>query len=151
MKNLLLPVLLLLYTFNTYSQSDNPKYDKALADSLKGDDYGMKSYVFVILKTGPAKIENKAVNDSLFKGHFSNMGRLADEGKLIVAGPFGKNDKSYRGLFILNCAMEEATAILNSDPAINAKIFEVETVEWYGSAALPTYLKFHEMIEKKKM
>ncbi|MEO7047659.1 MAG: hypothetical protein ABI091_20340, partial [Ferruginibacter sp.] len=30
----------------------NPNYDKELADKLGGDDYGMKSYFFVILKTG---------------------------------------------------------------------------------------------------
>ena len=35
------------------------------------------------------------------KGHMDNINRLAAEGKLAVAGPFGKNDKALRGLFIL--------------------------------------------------
>ncbi|MGB3198004.1 MAG: hypothetical protein WBB17_09795, partial [Saprospiraceae bacterium] len=30
----------------------NPNFDKALAEKLGGDDYGMKSYYLVILKTG---------------------------------------------------------------------------------------------------
>ncbi|HMG14584.1 MAG TPA: hypothetical protein VK590_03990, partial [Saprospiraceae bacterium] len=38
--------------------------------------------------------------DSLFTGHMNNIKRLAKENKLIVAGPFEKNLKNYRGLFI---------------------------------------------------
>ena len=41
------------------AQSTNSKYDKHLADSMGADDYGMKMYVLVILKTGPVKIEEK--------------------------------------------------------------------------------------------
>ena len=128
-------------------QTTNPKYDKALADSLGADDNGMKTYMFVILKTGPAKIEDKKLLDSLFRGHMENIGRLADEGKLVVAGPFGKNDRNYRGLFILNAkTVEEANALLETDPTIRAKVFETEVTSWYGSAALPTYLPNHPKI-----
>jgi len=31
-----------------------------------------------------------------FKGHMENIHHLVNEGKLIVAGPFEKNDKNYR-------------------------------------------------------
>lgn len=148
-------VLLLLYgsfCFSAFGQTVNPKYDKLLADSLGGDDYGMKAYMFVILKTGPNKIEDKTVVDSLFKGHMENIGRLAASGKLVVAGPLGKNDKTYRGIFILNVkTVEEANALLETDPTIQAKVLEAEVFKWYGSAALPTYLPNHEKIEKQKM
>jgi uncharacterized protein YciI len=133
-------------------QSDNPKYDKLLADSLGGDDYGMKTYILVILKTGPNKIEDKKVLDSLFKGHMENIGRLAAIGKLIVAGPLVKNEKTYRGIFILNVkTIEEANVLLETDPTIKEKVLEAEVFKWYGSAALPTYLPNHEKVEKKKM
>src|SRR5688572_27543217 len=85
-------------------------YDAALAKELGGDEMGMKQYVLVILKTGPndTSIKGKERED-LFAGHMANIGRLADEKKLAVAGPFGKNDKTYRGLFILNVdTVEEA-------------------------------------------
>lgn len=148
-------VLLLLYgsfCFSAIGQNVNPKYDKLLADSLGGDDYGMKAYMFVILKTGPNKIEDKTVVDSLFRGHMENIGRLAASGKLVVAGPLGKNDKTYRGIFILNVkTVEEANALLETDPTIQAKVLEAEVFKWYGSAALPTYLPNHEKIEKQKM
>lgn len=138
-------------TYSAFSQS-NPKYDKALADSLGADDYGMKMYVLVILKTGPAKIEKKETVDSLFAGHMANIGKLASEGKLVVAGPLGKNDKNYRGIFILNVkTFEEAKLLLEGDPAVKEKLLEAELFNWYGSAALPKYLEYHEKVGKKTM
>lgn len=141
----------MMVCFHANSQTENAKYDKVLAESLGGDEYGMKMYVLAILKTGTNKIENKETLNELFKGHMDNINRLATEGKLIVAGPLKKNDKNYRGIFILNVkTIEEANALLLTDPAIKEKLFEVEVFEWYGSAALPEYLKIHEKIEKKK-
>jgi uncharacterized protein YciI len=70
-----------------------------------------------------------------------NMQRLVKEGKLIVAGPFGENNLTWRGLFILDVkTVEEAREITQTDPAIKAKLFDVDLVPWYGSAALPEYL-----------
>ncbi len=152
MKNKLLLLLLLSFCLSAASQTENPKYNKLLADSLGGDDYGMKNYILVILKTGPNKTEDKKVLDSLFKGHMENIGRMAANGKLIIAGPLLKNDKTYRGIFILNVkSIEEANALLETDPTIKEKVLEAEVFKWYGSAALPTYLPNHEKIEKKKI
>ena len=47
--------------------------------------------------------------------------------------------------------IEEATTLLSTDPAIQEKLLDAELFQWYGSAALPEYLKAHEKIEKKKM
>lgn len=138
----------LFYTVNL-AQKQNVQYDSTLAKSLGADNYGMKSYIFVILKTGTAVIDKKETRDSLFAGHMKNISRLVKENKLIVAGPFGKNDLQYRGLFILDVkTIEEARELVNTDPAIAAKIFDVELIPWYGSAALREYLKFAEKITK---
>ena len=81
----------------------------------------------------------------------ANIEKLAKEGKLVVAGPFYKNEKDYRGIFIFNVkTLEEAQALLETDPAISAKLLEAEMYQWYGSAALGEYLLVHEKIEKKK-
>ena len=144
--------LFLLSNHNAFSQTINPEYDKALADSLGADDNGMKSYVLVILKTGPAVIEDKDLRAKLFKGHMDNINRLVKEKKLVVAGPFGKNDLTYRGLFILNVrTIEEAKTICETDPAIKEGIFDVELIPWYGSAALGEYIKASEKVTKFKM
>jgi hypothetical protein len=151
MKTSIIAVLLLTFTITTYAQAENPKYNKALADSLGANDYGMKPYVLVILKTGSNKTENKETTDSLFNGHMASIVRLVNAGKLIVSGPLANNDSSYRGIFILNVkTIPEAKELLTGDPAIKAKILDPELFVWYGSAALPLYLKSHELIEKKK-
>lgn len=133
------------------AQTKNAQYDSTLAKSLGADNYGMKNYVFVILKTGPAVIEKKETRDSLFAGHMKNINRLVNENKLIVAGPFGKNDLKYRGLFILDVrTIEEARELVKTDPAVAAGIFDVDLIPWYGSAALREYLKTAEKITKHK-
>lgn len=128
----------------------NPNYDKALAQKLGADDYGMKAYILVILKTGTNQTSDKNVISESFKGHMANINRLVDEGKLIVAGPMGKNDKTYRGIFILKniATLEEAKEILQTDPAVKAGLLDVELYNWYGSAALPEYLPFSDKVWK---
>jgi uncharacterized protein YciI len=151
MKKTITGIFLSMIMFSVFGQKDNPDYDPKLAASLGGDDYGMKSYILVILKTGENVITDKKITDSLFRGHMDNINSLARSGKLVVAGPLGKNDKAYRGIFILNAkTIEEANAMLQMDPAIKAKLFDTELFNWYGSAALPEYLKAHSKIEKKK-
>ncbi len=140
----LLPIL-------SFAQTPNPSYDSTLAKQLGADDYGMKTYMFVILKTGTNTISDKKIRDSIFAGHLANINRLVEEDKLVVAGPFMKNDKNYRGLFILNVkTKEEADALLITDPAIKEKLLEPEVIPWYGSAALPLYIDESKKIEKVK-
>ncbi len=149
MKSLLIMQVLLCLAVSSFAQTINPNYDSTLAKTFGADDYGMKMYVLVILKTGSNTIENKIVKDSLFAGHMQNMGRLVDMDKLIVAGPLGKNDKTYRGIFILNVTtFEEANQLMETDPAIKEKLLEPELFKWYGSAALSDYLKTSEKISK---
>ena len=127
-------------------------YDEALAKKLGSDEYGMKSYFYVVLKTGGNKDQDKELINTAFKGHMDNINRLVKEEKLIVAGPFGKNSDQYRGLFILNNVKteEEAKAILETDPAIKAGYLTYSIYTWYGSAALPMYLPYSEKITKSK-
>ena len=149
MKKLLTILCFLLIGTSIQAQTTNPSYDKALADSLGADDYGMKSYIFVVLKTGSANIEYKQQVSDLFRGHMENINRLVADKKLIVAGPFGRNEQGYRGLFILDVkTKEEAQALVDTDPAVKEKLLDAELFEWYGSAALSTYLEAAHKITK---
>lgn len=122
------------------SQELNPEYDSLRAAHFKADDYGMKYYCFVLLKTGSADVSDKDKLSGLFRGHMENIKRLVKEGKLIVAGPF-ENNEFYRGLFILDTHdISEAKQWLDLDPAIAAKVLEPLIIRWYGSAALPAYI-----------
>jgi uncharacterized protein YciI len=154
MRPLLLLILASIFTScSILAQQANPDYDPVLAASVEADDYGMKNYVMAILRTGPKDsiITDKAQRAELFRGHMENIKRLASEKKLVVAGPFGKNDLTYRGLFILNVkTIEEARALCNTDPAVAAGIFELTLIPWYGSAALGEYLPSSEKVSKYK-
>jgi len=147
-------IWILLALLGTYglaaAQTTNPKFNKRLADSLGADEYGMKMYTMVILKTGPVKVEDKTVRDSIFRGHMNNIGRMAKMGKLVVAGPFESNDLNYRGIYIFNATLDETKELVQTDPAVKAKILDPEIFQWYGSAALPLYLNVHETLWTKK-
>lgn len=133
----------------TIAQSPNKEYDSVLAKKLNADANGMKRYYLVILKTGTANITDKATNDSIFAGHFKNIQRLASENKIVVAGPMGKNDKTYRGVFILNAgSKEEAEKMVETDPAVQAKVFDTEYYPWYATAALQEVLGIHNKLQK---
>jgi uncharacterized protein YciI len=133
------------------STGSNPNYDPMLAQKLGGDDYGMKSYVLVILKTGTNQSTDKTLINNSFRGHMENINHLVKEGKLTVAGPLGKNDHAYRGIFILNVpSFEEAEKLLENDAAIKEGLLDFDLFKWYGSAALPEYLDFSDKIWKVK-
>lgn len=158
--NYILTLTLLVVSTLTFGQSKieidslniNPNYDKELADKLGGDDYGMKSYFLVILKTWTNTTTDKEFISESFRGHLNNINRMVEEGKLIIAGPLGKNENNYRGIFILNDikSIEEAKELLQTDPAIKNGLLDYEIFTWYGSAALPEYLQFSDKIWKSK-
>ena len=89
-----------------------------------------------------ARNKHKSAYLAGFQGHPDNINRLADEGKLIVAGPPGENTRSYRGTFIPNNInfTEQAKKLLLTDPAIENGLPDYEIYSWYESAALPTHL-----------
>ncbi len=138
--------------FRTSASAHNPLYDEVLAKRLGADDYGMKSYWLVILKTGPNTTTDKAFVSESFRGHMENIGKMVEAGKLVVAGPMGKNDKTYRGIFILSDpgTEEDVKKQLLSDPAVKAELLEAEIYKWYGSAALSEYLPASDKVWKSR-
>jgi len=83
-----------------------------------------KSYCIVFLNSKPdAERIDKETQTRLFKGHMANIERLAKEGKLLAAGPFNGGG----GLFIFNTAsLDEAESWVNTDPAVQAKRWNIE-------------------------
>lgn len=151
MKKYLITISLTLASLLATAQANTPEYDSTLAAKLGADERGMKTYVLVILKSGPANIEDRELRDSLFRGHFSNMDKLAREGKLVAAGPFEDNDSQYRGLFLFDVpTIEEAEGLVSGDPTVTNGIFVTEMYQWYGSAAIPLLLEIHPKLQKRK-
>lgn len=91
----------------------------------------MKQYIFVMLISGPNRNQDSATAAQIQKGHMENIGRLAKDGKLIVAGPFG-DDGKWRGIFIFDVpTKEEVIQLLNSDPAISSGRLTYEIHPWW--------------------
>ena len=105
-------------------------------DSInKKPEEKIKQFWLVVLKTGPMdkEITDTVRRKEIFAGHFSNMERLYNEGILKAAGPFGKNDFTWRGLFILDCkTKEEAENYVKTDPAVAAGVFITDIVPWFS-------------------
>lgn len=151
MKGLVSALCLVLAACATAPATPPVSYDAALAQRLGADERGMRMYVLVVLKTGPNTTATDEEKKKLFQGHFANIQRLADEGKLAVAGPFGPNDRLWRGLYIFNVAtVAEALELTRTDPAVAAGIFTVEATPWYGSAAMQEVNGLHRRLEKPK-
>ncbi len=149
MRHIILAIILSSSFARLHAQSTKNVYDSVLAKSLNADDYGMKKYYLVILKTGPVNITDSARRDSIFKGHMKNIQSLASQNKLVVAGPLDKNDMHYEGIFILNTESKtEAEEMLETDPAVQSKELVVEYYLYYGSAALQQIPGMHERIKK---
>ena len=128
----------------------SPVYDAALAKRLGADEHGMRRYVLVILKTGPKRMPDGKERDAMFAGHFANIGRLAKEGKLAVAGPFSDDPAGWRGLFVFAVDdVDEARRLTETDPVIRNGEMVAEYHSWYGSAATMMIAELHETLTPK--
>ena len=104
-----------------------------LAQEQENNYPNIKQYFFVMLTRGP----NAANIDSLERakiqaGHLANIRRMAEAGKLNIAGPFG-DDGNWRGIFIFNVqSEEEVKELLKNDPAIQAGRLSYEIHPWWS-------------------
>lgn len=123
-------------------------YNAKKAKAYGADEYGMKKYVIAFLKRGPNRDRPKEEADALQKAHMENINRMAEEGKLVVAGPF-LGDGDLRGIYIFDVStLAEAEALTNTDPAIKAGSLVLELKEWYCSAALMAVNDIHNTLVK---
>jgi uncharacterized protein YciI len=104
MKRVIAVFVLLFSNVNIYAQSDS------------------LLFVFLNKRTDVTSL-TKAESDKLMEGHMNNIGRLAKEGKLLVAGPF----EGGGGIFVLKTtSMKEAQKWLASDPGVKADRWRIE-------------------------
>ena len=105
-----------------------PAFDAGLAQKTGADDYGMRRYVLVILRTGPTRVVDAEERKAMFAGHMANIQRLAKEGKLALAGPFGDKDGDWRGLFVF--AVEDIEAAKADLEGRGVEVRGIEDFPW---------------------
>ena len=126
------------------SKPSAPAFDAELARRTGADARGMRAYVLVVLKTGPTPLPPGPEREAMFAGHFANMQRLADEGKLVLAGPFARDPDGWRGLFLLAVDdVAHARELAATDPVIAKGEMVAEYHAWYGSAAAMLLPELH--------
>ena len=74
---------------------------------------------------------------------------MAEEGKLVLAGPF-LDEGTVRGIYVFNTeSLEEAEAWTATDPSVQAGRLKMELRPWYASATLPLIKEWHPKVQKK--
>jgi uncharacterized protein YciI len=133
---------------NTISNVENA-FDSVLAKELGADDYGMKVYVMAFLKSGPNRSHDSATAANIQRAHLDNITRMAEEGKLVFAGPFMDNF-DVKGIYIFDVeTIEEARELTATDPAVQSGRLEMELHPFYGSAALKMVNELGKKVAKK--
>lgn len=89
-----------------------------------------RPYVLVTLKRGPRAAEKSdAERQTIQAAHLANIQRLAREGTLLVAGPYGtdNHDPTSRGIFLFDVpTVDEARRLTDTDPAVAAGVLAME-------------------------
>lgn len=104
--------------------------------TLDEPEWKMTTYTFGFFVSGP----NQAAGDpaELQKQqaeHIANLGRLAREGKLMMAGPLADPDRKLRGVIVLKGekppkTKAEMDAIFGPDPFVQSGRLAFESVPW---------------------
>jgi uncharacterized protein len=133
---------------NAKTEAIAVKYDSSKAIKYGADEYGMKKYILAYLKRGPNRNQDSVAATELQIAHLKNITRLAEEGTLVLAGPF-LDDEEVRGIYFFDVeTIEEAKALTETDPAIKAGRLEMELRPWYGTAALKEVNNIHKTLGK---
>jgi uncharacterized protein YciI len=93
---------------------------------LASEGRAVRDYVFVFIRTGPLRTPTPEQSQEAMQGHFANMGRLADDGKLLIAGPYAdpRPTPDHRGLFVMDeTEVAKGLELANTDPAAVMGVF----------------------------
>lgn len=125
-KTLLLPILTILCLCSGAAAQDKP------GAATPPPKEQIRQYWLVLLTKGPNRTQDSATAAAIQKAHLNNIDRLYNEGKIKVAGPFGKNEKGWQGIFIFDCATRaEVEQLLQTDRAVSSGRLQFEVLPWY--------------------
>lgn len=93
-------------------------------------------YVGFLLKGALWTPDQTPEVEKLQAAHLANIQRLAQEGKLILAGPF-TDGGDLRGMFVFQVgSIEEARALAESDPMVKAGRLKLDLHPWYAAKGI---------------
>ncbi|NTS41356.1 hypothetical protein HRG84_10615 [Flavisolibacter sp. BT320] len=121
---LLFPIVL------AYAFSGNSNAATSTTNFL-ADTPRMKQYWLVTLLRGENRSHDKETADRIQAAHMENIGRLHQQGYIVMAGPMGYN-KELRGIFIMD-AKDSATVaqLVMQDSAVITGRLRFEIHPWW--------------------
>lgn len=102
-----------------------------LGSYAQGDkEDNLKPYYMVLLKKGPNRDQDSVTAARIQKEHMENINRMAESGKLNIAGPF-LDDGELRGVFVFDSnSEEEVRRMVEADPAVRSGRLTYEIHPW---------------------
>lgn len=102
----------------------------SLSSEEKEPEFNLKTYYLVFLKSGPNRNQSKEEAQKIQQAHLANITRLAEMGKIVIAGPL-LDDSEVRGIFIFDAdSQEEVQELCSTDPAVKAGRLIAEVHPW---------------------
>lgn len=126
MKKIILLACLVLFALAIKAQQVSPKIEEPQ----------LKQYIFVMLKRGPNRNQDELSTKQLQEGHMAHLNKMAEIGKLNIAGPFG-DDGDWRGILIFKSgSLEEIKALVEQDPMVKAGRLAFEIHPWWSQKGI---------------
>jgi uncharacterized protein YciI len=100
------------------------EYHRAPAEPTDGT-----TYYLVLLEHGPNRTQDGDEAARIQTAHLEHLGRLAEQGSLMIAGPFA--DASGGVLVMKGASVEEVRALAERDPAVKAGRLVVNVRPWW--------------------
>ncbi len=95
--------------------------------------YTMKRFVFMLLEKGETRSQDSITAAKIQEQHLAHLNKMAESGKLIVAGPF-TDVGDHLGLLIFDLeTIEEALKLEAEDPAVKAGRLKMNAFFWWGA------------------
>ncbi len=97
--------------------------------------YIMKKYFIAFLKEGPKRDQPKEEADKIQAAHMAHLGKLADEKRACMIGPFGQDaETDIQGIIVFSVPdKEEAERLAAMDPAVQAGRLLIEVHPWWAA------------------
>ena len=93
-----------------------------------------RRYSLVFLRDGPASREDEARNERLHLEHLQHLTKLQLAGKLVLNGPI-LIEHEIVGVSVYAAELEDARALAEADPKVQAGYLIVEAIPWIAVPA----------------
>jgi uncharacterized protein YciI len=90
----------------------------------------------LVLRPDAPELDEEA-SAALQDAHMAHLADLHEAGHLLAAGPL--SDEKFRGLSLLRVDVEQARALKESDPAVQAGRFSVKVIPWMVPAGAMSF------------